>query len=96
MIVDWAQKKGVELPCTCCKCHTQLCDHHRHEIEGDSETSDDEMDEDGEMSDYEDGEDYNEDDIMIDFDDGTEPEVFDGDNSDDSDDDECTGVEHCT
>lgn len=95
MIVGWAQKKGVELPCTCCKCPTQLCDHHRHEMEGDSETSDDEMDEDGEMSDYEDGEDYNEDDIMIDFDDGTEPEVFDGDNSDDSDDNECKGVEHC-
>jgi hypothetical protein len=30
MVQTWASNKGVDIPCSCCKCPTRVCDHHHH------------------------------------------------------------------
>lgn len=41
LVQTWAAGKGVDIPCSCCKCPTLACDHHRHH---DHHHSDDEHD----------------------------------------------------
>lgn len=77
LVIGWAQKNGVDLPCTCCKCPVQLCEHHRHEMEDGEDGEEDDDDEDEEKL-YDGAIDFDEEDEdeVIDFVDGVEPDVF--------------------